>query len=399
MPPTAFVKSSRLRVSLRRHPWIYRDSVERVEGTIEDGGTVVVRDPKGKFLAHAFVNSASRLFLRLVSFDKATKIDDALLRARIRDAVALRHTTLGLPERAEAYRVVHSEGDGLPGLIVDRYGDVLVLTCSSLGTHLRLDPILDELEAQLSPRAIVEAGVAEGLRKAEGLPEGRGVLRGELPAEDPVVEIDGVKLLAPLRDGQKTALFLDQRENVRRVAELARGRRVLDVCCYVGGFGIAAAQAGAASCLMFDASAEAIQRATENVERNGVGDLVTVRQGQMFRELHDLAKGDERFGLIVLDPPKFAHTRGDRRKAHKGLVDANILALRLLEPGGLLLTCSCSHHIGDEDLEQVLREAAVRTDVSLRILERRGAGADHPVDVHCSEGRYLRALLVQRREA
>lgn len=397
MSATFFVKARRLRAGVRRHPWIYGDSIERHEGRWENGDAVVVRGPDGRFVAHAFVNDRSRLFLRLVSFERARPADEALLRARVRDAVALRHDVLRLPARADAYRLIHSEGDGLPGLVVDRYGPVLVLTCSALGTYQRLDAIVDELWTLLAPAAIVEHGVSEGLRGVEGLPPGRGVLRGSLPAEDPVVTVDGVALAAPVRDGQKTGLFVDQRDNVRRVAELAAGRRVLDACCYVGAFSIAAARAGAASVRAFDASADAIARAGENAARNGVADRIDLARASLYPELHALAAKGARFDLIVLDPPKLAPSARDLPRARKGYFDANALALRLLAPGGLLLTCSCSHHVSEEALEEVVREAAARAGADLRVLERRGAGPDHPTDVCCPEGRYLKALLLQRR--
>jgi len=393
---TAYVKNSRLRVGLRRHPWVYDDAVTKIQGEYENGDVVTVRSEAGKFLAHGFVNDASRLALRLVSFEKSVPITDDLLRERVRDAVALRHDSLRLRERTNAYRVIHSEGDGLPGLIVDRYDDVLALSCSSLGTQRRLDPIVSELLALLEPSAILELGVSEGLRGSEGLPPGRGLISGVLAHPLRTVSIDGLHLHVPLTDGQKTGLFLDQRDNVRLLAGLAPGRRVLDACCYVGAFGLACAQAGARSVLAFDSSEAALELAIANAEMNGVADRVELVKGSLFRELRDRSDAGQTFDLIVLDPPKFAAKARDVKKARKGYLDANMLALKMLTPGGLLLTCSCSHHVGVEMLEGILSEAATRTSVRLRVLERRGAGLDHPVDVHCPEGRYLKAILAQR---
>lgn len=397
MTATLFLKPGRLRAGLRRHPWVYPNSVERVEGEYHNGDAVVVRAPDGRFVAHAFVNDQSRFKLRLVSFDKAAPLDADLLRRRVKDAVALRHDVLRLPERAQAYRVVHSEGDGLPGLIVDRYGDALSLSCSTLGLHQRLDVVLDALEEALRPKVIVEQPLPEGLREAEGLPAPRGVLRGTLPDEDPVVTIDGLSFGVPLKTGQKTGLFLDQRENARLVASLAAGRRVLDACCYVGTFGLAAARAGAASVSMFDASPEAVEQARKNAERNGLADKVEVSRGSLNKELRERGARGERFDLVVLDPPKFAAAAKDVDKARKGYFDANQLALKLLAPGGLLLTFTCSHHMDAQTFEDVLREAATRAEADVRVLDRRGAGMDHPNDLHCPEGRYLKGLLLQRR--
>lgn len=397
MTATVFLKPGRLRAHVRRHPWVYGNSVERVEGEYRDGDAVLVRAPDGRFVGHAFVNDRSRLRLRLVSFDRDAPPDDDLLRARVRDAVALRHDVLRLPERADAYRVVHSEGDGLPGLIVDRYADVLTVSCSTLGLHRRLESVLDALEEAFRPRCILEQPVSDGLREAEGLPPGRGVLRGELPPDDPVVTIDGVRWPVPLRTGQKTGLFLDQRENARRVATSAPGRRVLDACCYVGTFAVAAARAGAALVRAFDSSAEAVEQARRNAELNGVADRVEVTRGSLYKDLRARADRAERYDLVVLDPPKFASAARDVEKARKGYFDANQLALKLVEPGGLLFTFSCSHHMDEALFEEVLREAATRAEVDLRVLERLGAGPDHPTDLHCPEGRYLKGLVLQRR--
>jgi len=398
MPATVFVKPKRLRAKVRRHPWIYGDAIDRVEGDYANGEAVVVRAPDGKFLAHALINDQSRLFLRLVSFERKAGIDAALLAGRVADAVALRQDVLRLPERTDAYRLVHSEGDGLPGLVVDRYGGVLAVSCTSLGTYQRLDGLVDALlERVPGAEVVVEAGVSEGLRGQEGLPEGRGVIRGALPEGPVVCTVDGVALEVPFAGGQKTGLFLDQRDNVRRAAELAPGRRVLDACCYVGAFGVAAAKAGAERALLFDSSAEAAALAEANAARNGVAERVEVRRGSLYRQLRALADAREAFDLIVLDPPKFAPTARDVDKARKGYLDANLLALRLLAPGGVLLTCSCSHHVDERAFETVLREAATRAKADLRLLGRFGAGPDHPVDVHCPEGRYLKAFLLQRR--
>lgn len=397
MTATVFLKPGRLRAHVRRHPWVYGNSVERVEGQYKDGDAVLVRAPDGRFVGHAFVNDRSRMRLRLVSFDREAPLDEGLLRARVRDAVALRHDLLRLPARADAYRVVHSEGDGLPGLIVDRYGDVLALSCSTLGLHLRLDVVLDALQEALAPRCILEQPVSEGLREAEGLPPGRGVLRGELPADDPVVTIDGLRWTVPLRGGQKTGLFLDQRENVRRVVEHAPGRRVLDACCYVGTFGVAAARAGASLVRMFDSSPEAVEQARRNAALNEVADRVEVARGSLYKDLRGRVDRGERYDLVVLDPPKFAAAARGVDKARKGYFDANQLALKLVEPGGLLFTFSCSHHMDEALFDEVLREAATRSEVDLRVLGRLGAGADHPTDLHCPEGRYLKGLVLQRR--
>ncbi|MEZ6186938.1 MAG: class I SAM-dependent rRNA methyltransferase [Planctomycetota bacterium] len=397
MHATAFLRASRLRAGLKRHPWVYPNSIERWEGEHASGDAVRVRAPDGRFLAHALVNDDSRLALRLVSFDKNADLDDpAFWTARVEDAVRLRRETLGLDARTDAYRVIHSEGDGIPGLIVDRYGDVLVYTVSCLGTQRRLEPILAALRAAFSPQAIVEQGVSENLRRTEGLPDPRGVVEGELPAEQ-VVTIDGLRFTVPLAAGQKTGMFLDQRDNVQLAASLAKGRRVLDACCYLGAFSLACAQAGAQSVRAFDQSEEAVARARQHAEQNGVADRVEVVHNELFKELNALIAQEAQFDLIVLDPPKFAGSKKQATKAQRGYLDSNRLALKLLAPGGVLFSFSCSHHMPVDELEVLLRQAADRSKTDLRQLGTFGPGLDHPIDVHCPEGRYLKGLLFQRR--
>jgi len=371
--------------------------VARIEGEYENGSVLRVAGPGGKFVAHAFVNDRSRLMLRLVSFREEDRIDGAFLRGRIRTAAELRDRILGLPERTNAYRVVHSEADGIPGLIVDRAADVLVVSCTSLGTQRFLDDILDELESIYRPRAVLELGKAMGLRGNEGLPDGRGWIRGKPPEGEITVSQDGALALCPLAVGQKTGLFLDQRENVRRTAELARGRRVLDACCYGGAFAIAALRSGAAGAQLFDSSDRACALAKRTLELNDLAGKAEVRRADLYPELRRLHEKGERFSLVVLDPPKFASTKHDVSRARKGYTDANAFALRLLEPGGILVTCSCSHHVSEPLFEEILREAAAVAAVDLQILERRGAGPDHPTDVYCPEGRYLKCFIARAR--
>jgi 23S rRNA (cytosine1962-C5)-methyltransferase len=394
---TAFLDRGRLRETLRRHPWVYPEAVKKIEGAYENGDTVRVAAPDGKFVAHAFVNDRSRLMLRLVSFKEEERIDQAFVRSRVRAAADLRETTLRLGERANAYRVVHSEADGLPGLIVDRMNDALVVSCTSLGMQRQIDAVLDELEAVYHPRAILEVGKAMGLRGKEGLPEGRGYVRGQAPEGEVRIEVDGIVSAVPLEVGQKTGLFLDQRENVKRTAELARGKTVLDACCYGGAFALAALRAGATRAELFDTSDKACDLARRNLELNGLAAKAEVRRADLYPELRRLRDAGARFDLVVLDPPKFASSQREVAKARTGYVNANAGALALLGPGGILVTCSCSHHVGEPLFEEIVREAAARAERDVQILERRGAGPDHPTDVFCPEGRYLKCFIARVR--
>jgi 23S rRNA (cytosine1962-C5)-methyltransferase len=394
---TVILDPGRLRETLKRHPWVYPEAVRTVEGRFENGDVVRVAGPDKRFVAHAFINDRSRLMLRLVSFEESARIDADFVRARVRTATTLREDVLRLAKRTNAYRVVHSEADGLPGLIVDRMGDVLVVSCTSLGMQRWIDAVLDELEAVYRPAGILEVGKALGMRGKEGLKDGRGWVRGKAPEGEIRIEVDGVLSLAPVEVGQKTGLFLDQRENVRRTAELAAGRTILDACCYGGAFAIAALKAGAARAELFDTSERACELARRNLELNGVADRAVVRRADLYPELRRLKDEKARFDIVVLDPPKFASSQRDVPRARKGYTEANAAALRIVAPGGLLVTCSCSHHVGEPLLEEILREAAAKAGVDLQILERRGAGPDHPTDVFCPEGRYLKCFIARVR--
>lgn len=394
---TAILLPGRLRETLKRHPWVYPESVKKIDGAYANGDVIRVATPDGRFVAHAFVNDRSRLMLRLVSFVEAEKIDAAFVRERVRVAADLRDRTLDLPARTNAYRVVHSEADGLPGLIVDRMNDALVVSCTSLGMQKHMDAVLDELEAIYKPRAILEVGKALGLRGKEGLPEGRGYVRGQPSEVETKIDVDGVLSAVPLEVGQKTGLFLDQRENVKRTAELSRGKTLLDACCYGGAFAISALKAGATRAELFDTSEKACELARRNLSLNGVADRAEVRRADLYPELRRLKDAGARFDVVVLDPPKFASTQREVAKARAGYVNANAGALHLLGPGGLLVTCSCSHHVGEPLFEEIVREAAAKAEKDVQILERRGAGPDHPTDVFCPEGRYLKCFITRVR--
>lgn len=391
----ATIDKKRLRGSIARHPWVYKDSVTDIQGEVEDGGIVEVRAPDGRFVAWAFINHASRLFLRLYSFQHKDRDPAALFKQRLRQAIALRRDILRLDERADAYRIVHSEGDGIPGLILDRYKDHAVISCTALGTYRVLQDIVDETIAALGLAGVFETGSAKGLRGIEGLPPGRGVIAGSPPPLELEVQIDGLRQKVNITGGQKTGLFLDQRDTIRRFAELCRGARVLDACCYGGAFGLMALKHGAASAAAFDISNKAVERSLENARLNQLQDRYQVERQDLFSAFKKLRDDGARFDRIIFDPPNFAGRRKDIKNARKAYLEAHALALSILEPGGLLLSCSCSHHLDEAFLEASLAQAARRQKTPLQILERRGAGPDHPQDVACPEGRYLKAIIAR----
>jgi 23S rRNA (cytosine1962-C5)-methyltransferase len=309
-------------------------------------------------------------------------------------AVALRRQ-LGLLGPRSACRLVNSEGDGLSGLIVDRYADFLAVQPTALAIAERLGPICDALQRLIQPRGILLRGAERGLGKLEGLHLADRQLRGEGPKGPVFIEEHGLKFGIDLTEGQKTGAYLDQRENRQAVARYAAGRRVLDMFCYGGGFGVAAAVAGKATAVLsVDSSAKAVALARANAELNAATTML-VEQADAFEKLAALREAGDRFGMVVLDPPKFARSRASASDALRAYHRINRLAVELLEPGGTLVTCSCSGAISRDDFLMMLSGVAQRSNRMLQLLECRGAAADHPVNMHCLEGEYLKCVIAR----
>ena len=391
---TVLLKPKRARPFFGRHPWVLDSAVLRVEGSPADGDVVDLATHDGTFVARGLWNSASRLRVRLYAFDPAVKLDDALWRTRLEAAVALRRT-LGLDDRAGAARLVNSEGDDLSGLIVDRYGDYLAVQVTALAMALRLETLADQLMDLVGPRGILLRGAERGLSKLEGLQLPDRVIRGAAPSGPIFVTEHGLKFGVDLTAGQKTGYYLDQRDNRHAAARFARGRRVLDMFCYSGGFAVAAAVAGGArSVLAVDSSAKAAALAKANAALNGAAN-VTVETADAFEKLDALREAGERFGMVVLDPPKFARSRAALDDALRAYHRINRVAIDMLEPGGILVTCSCSGSVAREDFLQMLGGVAQRARRPLQILECRGAAPDHPVSASCLEGEYLKCVIAR----
>jgi 23S rRNA (cytosine1962-C5)-methyltransferase len=391
---TVILKPKRARPFFGRHPWVLDSAVQRVEGSPADGDVVDLATHDGTFVARGLWNAASRLRVRLYTFDPAVKLDDALWRARLEAAVALRRT-LGLDDRAGAARLVNSEGDDLSGLIVDRYGDFLAVQVTALAMALRLETLADHLMEIVAPRGILLRGAERGLSKLEGLQLPDRLIRGAAPSGPIFVTEHGLKFGVDLTEGQKTGYYLDQRDNRHAAARYARGRRVLDMFCYSGGFAVAAAVAGGArSVLAVDSSAKAAALAKANADLNGAAN-VTVETADAFEKLDALRAAGERFGMVVLDPPKFARSRAALDDALRAYHRINRVAIDMLEPGGVLVTCSCSGSVSREDFLQMLGGVAQRARRPLQILECRGAAPDHPVSASCLEGEYLKCVIAR----
>ena len=394
--PTATVvlKPKRARPFFGRHPWVLDSAVAKVEGEPADGDVVDLATHDGHFVARGLWNSQSRMRVRLYAFDASTKLDTELWHTRLASALALRKT-LGLDERAGATRLVNSEGDDLSGLIVDRYGEYLAVQVTALAMAVRLDTLCDALESLVAPRGILLRGAERGLAKLEGLSLVDRVVRGTAPAGAIFVHEHGLKFGVDLAEGQKTGFYLDQRDNRQAAARYARGRRVLDMFCYSGGFAVACAVSGGArSVLAVDTSAKAAALARANAELNGAAN-VTVEAVDAFEKLDALTAAGERFGMVILDPPKFARSRSTVDDALRAYHRINRVAVGLLEPGGILVTCSCSGSVSRDDFLQMLSGVAQRSARPIQLLECRGAAADHPVSASCLEGEYLTCVIAR----
>jgi len=387
------LKKGREKSLRRRHPWLFSGAVEKVSGKPGTGDTVDIKDASGKALARASYSPKSQIRARVWTFDPGEEVDAAFFRRRLERALALREA---LPARrhTNALRLVHGESDGLPGLIVDRYADVLVAQFLAAGVERWRDPILDALSELTAAEAIFERSDAE-VRKLEALPARVGFARGNRNASRcPIVEY-GLNFRVDVEQGQKTGFFLDQRENRQRVRELAAGREVLDGFSYTGGFSIAALAGGASRITAIESSAPALEVARENLAANPFdASKVQFVQGDVFAQLRTLRDRAAQFHMVILDPPKFAPSAAQVKNAARAYKDINLLAFKLLAPGGLLATFSCSGGVSAELFQSIVAGAALDAGADAKIVERFGAAADHPVALEFPEGEYLKGLLL-----
>jgi 23S rRNA (cytosine1962-C5)-methyltransferase len=387
------LKSGRERSLRRRHPWIFSGAVERVTGNPAAGDTLDVRDASGQTVARASYSPKSQIRARVWTFDAEEEVDAGFFRRRVTRALALREA-LPAARHANAMRLVHGESDGLPGLIVDRYADVLVAQFLAAGVERWREPILDALLELSGCSAVYERSDAE-TRKLEGLEARVGFARGDRAATRcPIIEY-GLNFRVDVEEGQKTGFFLDQRENRQRVRSLAAGREVLDGFSYTGGFAINALAGGAKRVIALESSAEALAVARENLAANPFdASQVEFVQADVFKHLRTLRDQGASFDLVVLDPPKFAPTAAQAKNAARAYKDINLLAFKLLRPGGLLATFSCSGGVDASLFQSIVAGAALDAGADAKIIERFGAAADHPVALEFPEGEYLKGLLL-----
>jgi 23S rRNA (cytosine1962-C5)-methyltransferase len=387
----AVLKPRKARPFFGRHPWVLDSAVDRLEGSAADGDIVDLLSDKGKFIARGLFNSRSRIRIRLYTWDAGEALDDTFWQRRLSAAVEYRRQLSRL-EPSDACRVVFSEADGLSGLIVDRYADYLAIQPTALGIARRIRIIAPILVDLLRPRGIVIRN-ERGITQLEGVDTPEGPYWGEPPDGPIFITEHGIRYGVDLTTGQKTGFYVDQRENRRRAAEFCAGKRVLDMFSYSGGFALAASLLGEArEVLAIDTSEKAIALAQANAELNGVSNI-SFRVGDAFETLDQLVAAGERFGTVILDPPKFARSRARLDDALMAYHRINRQAALVLESGGILVTCSCSGHVQREDFLHMLAGVAQQTGRRIQVLEQRGAAVDHPVSATCLETEYLKCFI------
>jgi 23S rRNA (cytosine1962-C5)-methyltransferase len=371
------------------HPWIYRNEIARVEDGGEPGAIAYVRDSRGRFLGQAMVNVKSQIAGRLLSRGEEP-IGAAFFEHRIGEAVARSGRSVRGPD---ACRLIYGEADHLPGLVVDRYGDLLVIQILTAGMERVLETVMAALRHTVQPRAIYERNDASP-RKLEGLELRKGFAWGEGETGLWIQEGE-LRFFVDVAEGQKTGFFLDQRENRQVVKRLAEGREVLDCFCYSGGFALSAAAGGATSAIGIDLSAEAIAWAGRSAERNDLSSRCTFTTANAFDALRAFDREGRRFGLLILDPPAFTKGRDALAGALRGYKEINLRAMKLLTPGGILVTCSCSYHVDAPTFLQLLRAAAADAHREFQLRELRTQASDHPVLLAAKETQYLKCAILE----
>jgi len=374
------------------HLWIYSNEVDIKETPLKNfaaGETALVEASNGKVMAVAYVNPHSLIAARIMSRDPEMRLDRSLFVHRFNQALALRQRLYAQP----FYRLVHGEGDLLPGLVIDRFGDVLVVQLNTAGMQALADEIVDALEKVIKPEVIVFRNDTGG-RRQEGLEAHVDVIKGTLP-DEVVLEENGARFVVPVLNGQKTGWFFDHRVNREWINRNVEGKRVLDVFSYVGGWGVQAAVHGAKEVLCLDSSGPALDQVARNAELNGVQEKVAVSEGDAFEALAALKADGEEFDVVILDPPAFIKKRKDIPNGERAYARLNREAMRLLGRDGLLLSASCSMHLAPERLMDVVRGAVRHQDRHGQVIFQGHQGPDHPVHPAIPETSYLKALGVR----
>jgi len=386
-----FLKPGREKSLLRRHPWIFSGAIHKTDENIASGSTVDLLSSDKHFLARASYSPASQIRARVWTFQNEP-VDREFFRKKIRAAIAMRRRS-NVESQSNAYRLIYAESDGIPGLIVDRYGDVLVLQSLTTGSEYWKETFADLLLEETGLATLYERSDAD-VRELEGLEPKVGLLRGSLSSfVFPIIEND-LQFKVNFQSGHKTGYYLDQRKNRHRVHGLAKDKDVLDCFCYTGGFTVNALAGGAKSVLSVDSSADVLEICKANIALNDLpAERHTALEGDVFQLLRKFRDEARSFDMIILDPPKFAPTSAHAEKATRAYKDINLLAFKLLRPGGILVTFSCSGGVDAGLFQKIVAGSALDAGVDAQIVEHLSQGADHPVSLHFPEGAYLKGLV------
>jgi 23S rRNA (cytosine1962-C5)-methyltransferase len=390
--PTIILQPNKERPIIQRHPWIFSGAISGVQGYVGRGDAVDIVDNQRTWLARGTWSSGSQIRARIFTWNADEPIDNDLIARRLQQAINGRQRLQPLLPDHNAERLVFSESDGLPGLIVDRYADFLVVQLLTQGAEARADTIVRLLREQLAPRGIIERSDPE-IREKEGLPPTSSAHWGETPPERLVIQQGQTQFYVELQAGQKTGFYLDQALNRARVAAYCAGAEVLDCFCYSGGFSILAAQAGASQVTAVDSSAAALDLLRDNLALNQIRSPVEPLEADVFKLLRQYRLEQRLFDVVILDPPKFAHSQSQVERATRGYKDINLIAMQLLRPGGILATFSCSGLVTADLFQKVVFGAAVDARRDVQIVERLTQSPDHPVLLTFPEGDYLKGLI------
>ena len=388
MTARAILKPGKEKRVYTYHPWIFRSDIEKVEGAFVPGDMVDIVSSKNRFLARGFYNPQSQIALRIMTY-REEKVDREFIFRRVHEAIEYRRRFADL----KSCRLIFAESDRLPALIVDAFGEILVLQCLALGMERFKQDVTDALVAEMKPQGIWERNDVP-VRRLEGLEMCTGLLYGDVPDRVEMTE-NGIRFLVDVKEGQKTGFFLDQKENRAAIAPFVKGKTVLDCFTHTGSFALHAGKYGAAKVTGVDISEYACAFAAENARLNGLEDRVGFVTANAFDLLAEESREGKKYGAIILDPPAFTKTRSAVESAMRGYKEINLRAMKMIEPGGYLITCSCSQHVGPEMFKAMVTDAAHDAHVLLRQIEFRTQGRDHPILPSAKETEYLKCGIYQ----
>ncbi len=390
--PVVILKKGREKSLLRKHPWVFSGAVAKFDQDVKPGQTVDVLSSKGTWLGRGAYSPASQIRVRIWSFEEEEEINDSFFEAKVQHAVHVRDSLFHC-SKGNSHRLINGESDGLPGVIVDRYNNFLACQFLSAGAELWKTVIVRQLERILHPTGIFERSDLE-VREKEALPKNMGLLAGQMPPDLVEIREGACRFLVDIRTGHKTGFYLDQAQNRYALAQFAGNFEILNCFAYTGAFSVSASVAGARHVTNVESSAAALHLAERNMVLNGIQtDRYSNITGDVFQVLRQYRNAGTRFDIVVLDPPKFAESAGSLKKACRGYKDINLWAIKLLRPGGLLFTFSCSGIVSRDLFQKIVADAALDAGRRLQIIQWLSQSPDHPCGIHFPEGLYLKGMV------